>query len=407
MINSGPFRVGYLVNQYPKTSHSFIRREIEALEALGVKVSRFTVRPTGEPLADAADQRELELTRAILSGPYAGKLWCAVLSALSSPGKTLSALCLAVKLGWRSDRGLLAHLAYVVEALILARWLAVERVQHLHAHFGTNSAMLAMLVHELTGIPWSFTVHGPEEFDRVTGIALAEKARRADFVVAISSFGRSQLWRWLDGKQWPKVHVVRCGLDAAFLGATTTPLTPSPRLLCIGRLCEQKGQLLLVEAAARLKAKGVGFELVLVGDGPMRPDIEAVIAEHGLGSCVRITGWLSGQGVRGELEACRLMVLPSFAEGLPVVIMEAMALRRPVLTTAIAGIPELVRDGETGFLVPAGDIEQLVAKIEAILAMSDAQLSHTAGAARDLVLRQHDVNIEAQKLRQLFADVAR
>ena len=400
-------RVGYLVNQYPKTSHSFVRREIEALEELGVEVKRYTLRPTREPLVDPADRAELERTAAIVAGPYARKAWIALTALIRNPAAGIPALGQALRMGWHADRGVIYHLAYFAEALILSDKVRRDGVQHVHAHFGTNSATVAMLVHRLTGIPWSFTVHGPEEFDRAMSIGLAEKLRACSFAVAISSFGRSQLWRWLDGRSWPKVKVVHCGIDRSFAAGTSVPLTTRPRLLCIGRLCEQKGQLLLVEAVRRLKAKAVPFELVFAGDGPMRPEIEAAVREGGLQDDVTITGWLSGAEIRQQLEACRVMVLASFAEGLPVVIMEAMALGRPVISTSIAGIPELVRPGETGFLVPAGDAEALSDMIEKVLAMPQNGLEALASRARDRVLSRHDVTTEAGKLAALFQEQAR
>jgi len=163
-------------------------------------------------------------------------------------------------------------------------------------------------------------------------------------VVAISSFGRSQLYRWIPYTDWPKVEVVHCGLEAVFHAGAARAVPSAPRLVCVGRLCEQKGQLLLVRAVAQLAAEGVALELVLAGDGEMRAEIEALITRHGLQAMVRITGWISSDQVREELLAARALTLPSFAEGLPVVVMEAMALRRPVLTTYVAGIAELVRD---------------------------------------------------------------
>ena len=211
-----------------------------------------------------------------------------------------------------------------------------------------------MLVHELGGPRWSFTVHGPEEFDKAPLIGLAEKIRRCTFVVAISSYGRSQLYRIVEQQHWPKVHVVHCGLEPDFLAAPATPVPATPRLVCVGRLCEQKGQLLLIEAAGRLAARGVAFELVLAGDGELRDEIEALIRKNNLTSRVRITGWISSNDVSDEILAARALVLPSFAEGLPVVIMEAMALSRPVISTFVAGIPELVRPGNTaGWCRPA------------------------------------------------------
>jgi glycosyltransferase involved in cell wall biosynthesis len=176
----------------------------------------------------------------------------------------------------------------------------------------------------------------------------------------------------------------------------------APRLVCVGRLCEQKGQLLLVRACARLAARKVLFELVLAGDGEMRQEIEREVALLGLQRQVRITGWISAARVREEIVSARALVLPSFAEGLPVVLMEAMALRRPVLTTYVAGIPELVRDGVHGWLLPAGDVEALVRALEECLAASDGTLARMGEAGRARVLAAHSIEAEAAKLARLF-----
>lgn len=247
-------------------------------------------------------------------------------------------------------------------------WLKSFGAQHVHAHFGTNSAEVAMLAHALGGPPYSFTAHGPDEFDKPEFFGIGEKVRRAAFVVAVSSYGRSQLFRWVEHAHWPKIKVVHCGLESAFYSVKSTPQTAAPRFVCVGRLCEQKGQLLLIEAVHRLARKGIEFELVLAGDGEMRAQVEELIAQYGLTRKIQITGWISSDQVRQEILAARGLVLPSFAEGLPVVIMEAMALRRPVLTTYVGGIPELVRPGENGWLFPAGSIDELTAAIEDFLA---------------------------------------
>ena len=259
-----------------------------------------------------------------------------------------------------------------------------------------------MLAHQLGGPAYSFTVHGPEEFDKPQFLGLAEKIRRAAFVVAISSYGRSQLYRWIDSSQWPKVAVVHCGLEPAFHEVAAVAPPKAPRLVCVGRLCEQKGQLLLVNAVAELVQRGIEVELVLAGDGEMRGEIEALIVRHRLQNRVRITGWISSGTVRDEILAARALVLPSFAEGLPVVVMEAMALCRPVLTTYVAGIPELVRPGENGWLVPAGDVAALVQGLMAVLATSQAELERLGQAARHLALERHSIDTEAAKLAVLL-----
>jgi colanic acid/amylovoran biosynthesis glycosyltransferase len=295
------------------------------------------------------------------------------------------------------------HLMYFLEACTLADWMRDEEIQHVHAHFGTNSTEVAQLAHLLGGPGYSFTVHGPEEFDKPKFLHLTRKIRDAAFVVAISSYGRSQLWRWLPAEDWHKVHVVHCALEKVFFQAEDALTQPSaPRLVNVGRLCAQKGQLLLVEAAALLRREGIEFELVFAGDGEMRGPIEEAVRRHGLGDRVRILGWVDSATVRAQLLEARALVLPSFAEGLPVVIMEAMAVGRPVVTTRIAGIPELVREGIDGWLVPPGDIGQLKEAMKACLAASPGQMIEMGRAANGRVRLRHDADEEARKLKALF-----
>jgi len=396
-------RVAYLVNQYPMTSHTFIRREIAALASLGITVRRFSMRPTREPLADPADERELGVTRPLLAagipGLVGGLLWAAV----TRPGRLTNALRLALRVGLRSDRGVMLHLAYLAEACVLARWLAEDPADHLHAHFGTNSAAVAMLCHELGGPPYSFTVHGPEEFDRATVLALDEKIARAQFVVAVSAYGRGQLLRWCDARCWSKIQVVRCGLDGDFLDQDGTPIPSHPRLVCVGRLCEQKGQLLLVEAVASLAAEGVEVEVVFVGDGEMRPQIESAIERHGLRRAVTITGWASNEEVRRSMLSSRALCLPSLAEGLPIVIMEAFALRRPVISTRVAGIPELVEAGVSGWLVTAGSVDELSQAIREAVQSPISRLDQMGAAGAEKVRQDHDAAVNARRLAHLIS----
>ncbi len=399
-------KVAYLINQYPKVSHSFIRREILALERHGMEVLRVAMRGWDGELVDADDRRELERTRYALQGGAAALLCASLGQLLRAPRRFLAALRLALKMAGKADRPLPIHLVYLAEACWVARQVRREGSRHLHAHFGTNSAEVAMLAHVLCGIPYSFTVHGPDEFDRPEFIGLGEKIRRSAFVVAVSSYGRSQLFRWVGQEQWGKVKVIHCGLENAFHDGPATWPPDQPRLVCVGRLCEQKGQLILIAAAAALARDGIEFELVLAGDGEMRAQIEAEITRQRLGEKVRITGWIDGAQVRREIESARALVLPSFAEGLPVVIMEAMALRRPVLATLVAGIPELVVPGETGWLVPAGSVTDLVGAMKACLAMSSDALRSMGSKARERVLLRHDIDLESARLADLFRESA-
>lgn len=395
-------KVAYLTSQYPKVSHSFIRREILALETNNVEVSRISVRGWGDELVDPVDIQERAKTQYLLKNGVAGLLLAALKVFLSSPISFLKAFSLAVKLGSRADRSWPYHLIYVLEACQVLLWLKQSNAQHMHVHFGANATEVALLVRTLGGPSYSFTIHGPEEFDKPEFIKLAEKINGCAFVVAISSYCRSQIFRWIPYSQWSKVKEVHCGIEEAFHNISPVPITVRPQLVCVGRICEQKGQLLLVDAANILSKKGIDFELVLGGDGEMRSEVEAQIKRYGLRDKVRITGWISSDQVRNEILNAKALVLPSFAEGLPVVIMEAMALRRPVISTYIAAIPELVITGENGFLFPAGDVDALADTLEKFLALPNEQLSQMGELAYKRVLERHSVSIEAYKLAQLF-----
>ncbi len=395
-------RITYLINQYPKVSHTFIRREILALERLGFEIQRVALRGWDEKLIDSEDISEQAKTAYVLKNGALPLLVSATKIMLQKPLSFISAFWLAIKMGIRADKPLFFHLIYFLEAC----WVFLEakrfNSQHLHAHFGTNPSEIAMLVNALSGLPYSFTVHGPEEFDRPVFLKLSDKINRSKFVVAISSFGRSQLMRWVNFSKWNKINIVHCGLEPSFYNVAAVAMPTAPRLVCVGRLCEQKGQLLLIEAAKNLHAQQIDFELVLAGDGEMRAEIESLIVKYKLQDKVKITGWISSTEVRNTILASQLLVLPSFAEGLPVVIMEAMSLRRPVISTYIAGIPELVTHGENGWLCVAGDVADLTNRIREALAASTNTLQKMGDAAYERVITRHNIDIEATKLAEHF-----
>lgn len=394
--------VAYLTNAYPHVRHTFIRREIVALEGHGLTIHRFSIRRSGEDLVDPADRAEFEKTRTILDVGLVG-LVCAVLGSLfRRPWRTMRALLTATRLGWCSHRGLARHWIYLAEACVLRGWLAECQAEHLHVHFATNPALVALLCEILGGPPYSITIHGPEEWDRPEALALREKYERARFVVAVSHFGKCQVMRWLGYEHWHKVHVVHCGVDAGFLKEPLTPVPEARRLVLVGGLVEQKGHLVLIQALGQLRARGETFEMVLVGDGPLRHAIEKEIENLGLDGMVRITGWMSNADVREELKRSRALVMSSLAENLPVAMMEAMATGRPVIGTYVAGVPELVQPGKTGWLVPASSVEDLAEAMREVLHMPTEELTRMSTAARDRVALLHDVEHEAGKLATLF-----
>jgi colanic acid/amylovoran biosynthesis glycosyltransferase len=387
-----PIRLGYLTSVYGRAADTFIRSEVAALRSLGHEVRTFSIRrPPSTELVSELIRREQAETEAVLD-----------LSLPRSPRKMLEAARLAARVRTPGLKGHLLPVIYLMEAVYLAGRLRAGGVEHLHNHIGENSAAVAMIAASLAAIPYSLTIHGPGEFDRPRELALDVKIGRSAFVAAVTEFGRSQLFRWTRYADWPKVRIIHCGVEPLFLDRELDLPPEAPHFVCVGRLHEQKGQLVLIEAAGRLAAEGVDFSITLVGDGPMRGAIEEAIERLGLTKRVRLAGWMGAEGVRDEILKARALVLPSFAEGLPVVIMEALALGRPVISTYIAGIPELVETGACGWLVPAGSVEELARVMREALASPVEELARMGREGARRVAERHDSRIEARKLSTLF-----
>ncbi len=393
--------VAYLVNLYPKISHSFIRREIQALESHGVVVQRYAIRRISEPLVDDADREELAKTKVLLElGP--ARLFLSLLRvAARHPFRFLRTWSLAMRTGVGSDRGLWRHLVYVVEACALLAILRRNPVDNVHAHFGTNATAVAMYCAALGGPGYSFTAHGTESFESPRRVRLGLKAKRARLVVAVCEYGRRELIASSPGIDDSKVHVVRCGLDEAFWSAPPQGVEGT-QLAVIGRLSPEKGHRVLLDAASRLQRDQGNFRIVLVGDGELRAEIEHQSVNSGLGDRIHLAGWQDHAGVQEILSASRALVLASFGEGLPVVIMEAMAMGRPIVSTDVGGVSELVIDGETGWLAPPGDPERLAQAMKLALEASDSELGAMGQRGRERVLRMHDARREAARLKELF-----
>jgi colanic acid/amylovoran biosynthesis glycosyltransferase len=395
-------RLAYLCNVYPAVSHSFIRREIEGVEAAGHEVHRFSLRPPPPDLKDPADLREASQTQAVLEQGTVRLLFSWLVVLVSRPLKSFAALGAAWRLSAPGVKQKFLHLAYLLEAAWLTRRLADLEIEHLHAHFGTNPAAVALLARALGGPPFSFTAHGPDEFDAPLALALPAKIQAASFVAAISDYGRSQLMRWSPPEQWSKIEVIRCGLDAAFLDATVVPVTnASTGFVSVARLSPQKGLPLLLAACDQLRQGGERFTVTIVGDGELRESLAQEIRQRELGDCIFLAGVRSSAEIRELVGRARTFVLPSFAEGLPVVLMEALALSRPAIATAVAGIPELV-DSECGWLIPPGSENALVEAMKAALHTPLDELAAKAAVGRERVRRMHSANRNALLIAAAF-----
>lgn len=397
--------IAYLTGEYPAVSHTFILREVEALRALGRSVTTCAIRRTGpEHRQGAAESAAAASTFYVLEAAQNPvRLLAAQIAALRTPRRYGAALALA----WRTRppglKALLWQMFYFLEATVLARHLQAQGIAHLHNHFGNSSGSVAMLTSVLSGIPFSYTMHGPAIFFEPHHWRIDEKIARARFVACISHFCRSQGMIFSDPVHWDKLKIIHCGVRPDRYGRTAGHAAggAGKRIIFVGRLAAVKGVPVLLEAFARARATHPEAELVLVGDGAERPRITARAADLGLGSSVRFAGYLTQDQVADELAQADIFALPSFAEGVPVVLMEAMATGLPVIATRIAGIGELVEEGASGFLVPPGDVDTLADRLCALLADA-GQRSAMGQLGRACVVEEFDIAQEAARLDRLF-----
>ena len=394
-------RIAYLTGQYPEVSLTFILREVEALRDLGVHVQTCSIRRT--PPSQHPGPAEKEAARTTFHVLEAVKNPAKLIAAqgylISRPGRYLRALRLAWKTrapGWKAAA---YQLVYFAEATILARFLEREKIDHLHNHFTFGAATVAMLARELTGIPYSFMLHGPADLFEPYRWALAEKAARARFVATISHFARAQLMFFSAPEHWHKYHIIHCGVRPSLYAPQTARDDDEVRLIFVGRLAPVKGLRVLFNALASLRDEMPNLRLTLVGDGPDRAGLEE--AARDLGDMVRFTGYMSQSEVAEALAGSDICILPSFAEGVPVILMEAFACGLPVIATQVAGVGELVVDGENGLLVPPGDEMRLAESIRHLVAHPEERRK-MGEAGRAAVRANFDIEEEARRLLSLF-----
>jgi glycosyltransferase involved in cell wall biosynthesis len=405
--------VAYVIGRYPAVSHAFVQREVLALRDAGARVETISIhRARPEDALSAADRAEAKGTYALLPVRL-GALLAAHLSALASPAAYLSTLAHALRTGPVGIKARIWQLFYFVEAIMLWRHCRRRGVRHLHAHHlnqASDAAMLAVRYANAAGAAprwtWSFTMHGPNELYDVSRFRLAEKAASAASVVCISDFARSQVMGFAPEDAWPRLHVVHCGLDPTeFDGGDAAAADDAFRVLCVGRLVPFKGQALLIDAIAAMRRSGLDARLTLIGDGPSRNDLERRAQELGLDDAVTVAGAVGQDEIRAHYAAASAFCLPSFAEGVPVVLMEAMAMRLPVVTTRVMGISELVDDGDSGLLIRPGRIDELTAALGRLA--RDPQLRRRLGnRGREKVISEFDVRDSGVQLAQLFGRIS-
>lgn len=399
----------YLVSRYPAVSHTFILREIQGLRALGHSIITASINPPDRP-ADAMEgheRREAEGTFFVKAQGWKGALGAMLYWLARSPRKTIDMVGASMGLG-KGGRWYYG-LAYAAEACLVARWMEQHGARHLHVHFGNAGATVGILAKQLTRCHLSYTIHGPDEFDDVPGQHLKLKIERADDVICISQFAKGQLMRISGPEHWAKLQVCRLGVDPAqfpqfpqFLYAPGSTGAATVRLLCVGRLAPAKAQVLLVQACARLRDEGLDFFLTLVGDGPDRARIEKSIDTFQLGDRITLTGALNQAEVRTHFAGADIFVLPSLAEGIPVVLMEAMSGGVACISTPVNGIPELIEHERSGLLAIAGDVDSLTQQLRRLI-LDPALRKALAEAAHAKVLADFDLGRNVARLARSFS----
>lgn len=399
-------KLAYLTGEYPRVSDTFIQREIFALRQLGFDVITCSMRRTDASHHVGPEQRSeaaqtfhvLEQTRKIL--PMVRAHWALLRRA---PKAYFSGLKLALTTGRPGLKGLIYQLIYFVESGVLGHHLHQNGITHLHNHIAKSSCSVAMITSAMAQIPFSFTLHGSDIFYEPYTWRLDAKIANAQFVACISEFSRSQGMAFSAPEHWTKMHVIHCGVEPERYADAPPPQLTPPKALFVGRLATIKGLSVLLSALPPVIAQHPSFELTLIGDGPDRARLEELVQELGLTAHVRFVGSKSQSEVAQALAETGFFVLSSFAEGVPVVAMEAMAAARPVIAPRVTGVPELVAEGAHGYLVTPGSHEALS---EAILTLlSDPKRAAEMGQlGRRAVIAEFDVRQEAARLATLFTN---
>jgi len=406
-------RVAYVASRYPAISHTFILREVEALLARGAEVRTFSIRAVDpSQVLSEADHRAVATTTPILP-PRRVDLLRAAWTGLRHAGATAATVRHGLASAAPGLKAKLWQVFYVAEALLLFGHLRATGIRHVHAHFANVGADVARHCARFASLAtgerwtWSFTMHGSTEFNNVDRFGLAAKVRDAELVVCISDFTRSQLQALVPAAHWDRMHVVHCGIDGTRFdpgGRAERDPGPGLHVLTVGRLDPVKGQPVLLEAARLLRDRGVDVHVSIVGDGPARGDLERITALLGIADHVTFVGAVGQDEIRAWYDKADLFCLPSFQEGIPVVLMEAMACELPVVSSWVMGIPELVEHGVSGALVQPGRAD-LLADAIADLAADPERRRAMGRAAREKVLAEFEIGANAARLAELLERV--
>ncbi len=397
--------LAYLVSSYPTLSMAWLLREVLQLRKMGFRIDVAAVNAPDRPLEKMTAEEGREASRAYHLKRHGalGGAKAHILGLLRHAEGYLRGLQLVASLGGFDIKALAYHFMYFTEGLMVGVWMERKHHSHLHVHLASQAATVGLYVRRVFGVGLSITVHGPDEFYDTQGQYLEQKIAAADFICCISYYARSQLMRLSPAIHWEKLIVSRLGVDAAVFSPRSSRRTPEIfEVLCVGRLTPSKGQRLLISAVERLTQQERRVRLRLVGAGPDEASLRQCAAA-GTEETIVFEGAVNQDRIRELYRTADLFCIPSFAEGIPVVLMEAMAMEIPCVSTCITGIPELIRDGIDGLLIAPSDLEGLVSALATLI--DDADLRERIGrSGRTRVLEQYDLNRSVEVLAGIFAE---
>lgn len=403
MRHGEALRLAYLVSQYPAVTHTFILREVRQLRALGFEIHTISIKPPGSSRngSTSAEIDETACTFYVKSRNPLRILRDHAACLVRRPARYFAGLFSALRLAGPDLLGLIHHFAYFAEAVVAGQWMRQNRLNFLHVHFANSGATIALIIRKVYGIPFAMTVHGPDEFYDTDDYHLREKVAAASFICCISQFCRSQLMKASLPEDWSKMEVCALGVDPEEFQRAPKRAEGPVQIVCVGSLVPRKGQAILLAAVARLAGPGRKLKVHMVGDGPDRPFLEDLALRLRIVESVEFHGALNQDAVRQLLERGDIFVLPSFAEGVPVSLMEAMAMEIPCVSTNIAGIPELIESGRDGMLVPPSDPDLLARAIARLVEDPDLR-TRMGQAGRCKVVEDYNLPENARRLSEIL-----